>query len=574
MHNPAIAHVWVNEFLLELRDLGVKAVAIAPGSRSTVLASRAAEIFGRDVTIHFDERGLGFFALGAAKASGAPACVITTSGTAVANLLPAVIEAHYAEIPLIVISADRPPELLNCGTNQTIHQPDIFGVYPQWSCEIPCASGEISIDTIRDWARKAVRKSIAPGHGPVHINWMFREPFFSSPHTDEVIPVLPRPAAPPIQPAILPRVEANMAALHQIVRDSKRGLCLIGELSSEQETAATVDIIRALGWTTFADSLSQLRQRADLPYLVNYADLALLAPIPAELEPDTVIHLGGRVTSKRLTTLLAPARGRTILSISNRQRPFNPLGGIDKSIHASLSYVAQETLERPTFQDSQLLDCMRRRDQAIEATLPQHLATSAIDPITEPALLALLSSAVPSSHLLFLGNSMPIRDFEMFAQRRSTPPQTLANRGASGIDGVLSTALGAASRISQSGTLIVGDLSFLHDLNALALAKLRTSPFVVVVINNDGGGIFSLLPVSGTSSFERCFGTPHGVTFEGIVGSFGLPYVNPANINELLDAYAVAITRSCATVIEVRTSREENAALHHTIHKAIASVLK
>jgi 2-succinyl-5-enolpyruvyl-6-hydroxy-3-cyclohexene-1-carboxylate synthase len=217
---------------------------------------------------------------------------------------------------------------------------------------------------------------------------------------------------------------------------------------------------------------------------------------------------------------------------------------------------------------------MKGRDKTIEETLQKHLSLSADTPLTEPNVIYALSAAVPSEHLLFLGNSMPIRDFEMFAQPRAAAPRVLANRGASGIDGVLSTALGATSAAGQAGTFIVGDLSFLHDLNALALAKERTTPFVVVVINNDGGGIFSLLPVSGTSGFERCFGTPHGISFEGIVTGFGLSYAHPQTIGDLHAAYATALTHNGTTVIEVRTSREENAVLHRDIHQTIASVLK
>jgi 2-succinyl-5-enolpyruvyl-6-hydroxy-3-cyclohexene-1-carboxylate synthase len=536
-----------------------------------VLAIQAAEIFGAEVTIHFDERGLAFFALGVAKTENAPACIICTSGTAVANLLPAVIEAHYAEVPLLVLSADRPPEMLNTGSNQTIHQPGIFGVYPQWCCDIPCATDTIAIETVRSWAREAVVRTTDPGGGPVHINWMFREPFFSTVHTDEVITTTSRPV---VQQVATSSASADLSELHRVIESTKRGICLVGELRSYEEVVATAELITALRWTTFADSLSQLRQCTNVPCLINYADLSLLKEIPEDISPDTVLHLGGRITSKRLGSLLASVPERTVISLSDRLRPFNPYGGISLSFYGALTTSAKELLATLQTHPADALSAfMKNRDVTVATALQELLAQGSEASITEPSLLATLSSAVPTSHLLFLGNSMPIRDFEMFAQPRSTPPWILANRGASGIDGVFSTALGATCGAAHAGTLVVGDLSFLHDLNALALARERQAPFVVVVINNDGGGIFSLLPVSGTSSFERCFGTPHGITFEAIVKGFALPYANPHTIGDFQEAYATALAHNGTTVIEVRTSREENATLHRDIHKAIALAL-
>lgn len=569
MFDPNLAHRWAYTFLTQLQSLGVERVFVAPGSRSTVLALQAYNLFRENLITHFDERGLGFLALGAAKASRKPACVITTSGTAVANLLPAVVEARYSHIPLIVLSADRPPEMQERGCNQTIDQRHLFGSHAIAYHEILPPDDSISLDEVQRHAIAAWQDATRHGdEGAVQVNWMFREPFFANEIAEATIP-LDTPA-PLIPSSTTTPTSIDLSTLETIIKTTSRGVCIVGALESREDAVLARSLIQKLGWITFADSLSQLRQGDDLESLMTYGDLSLLAPLSDDLQPDTILHVGGRLVSKRISALLAPSQHAKIVSVGPSKDHFDPNYGIQTRHVAPLHALAAIEVSGPqdhTFQQSWL-----GRNATVAARIANILDRIDGD-LTEPAILRALSRHTPSAHTLMVGNSMPIRDFEMFAAARSDPPRTIANRGASGIDGILATACGAAIGGKTPLTLVIGDLSTLHDLNSLALARHVRTPLPIVIINNDGGGIFSLLPVSKTEHFEPLFGTPHGIRFTDLVRGFGLPYEAPTSIEDFAHAYQRSLGRPGATVIEVTTHRHTNAELHRSISKDISTSL-
>lgn len=569
MSDPNLAHRWAYTFLTQLRSLGVEKIFVAPGSRSTVLALQAYNLFRDNLITHFDERGLGFLALGAAKASRTPACVITTSGTAVANLLPAVIEARYSHIPLIVLSADRPPEMQERGCNQTIDQRRLFGSHAIAYHEILPPDDSISLDEVQRYAIAAWHDATRHGdEGAVQVNWMFREPFFASESAEAPIPLdIPSPLKAPTTTA---PESVKLSDLTTIIKNTARGMCIVGALESPDKAAAARSFVKKLGWITFADSLSQLRQNGDIESLMTYGDLSLLAPISEDLQPDTILHIGGRLVSKRISALLAPSQKTKIVSVGPSNDHFDPNYGIQTRYVAPLH--ALTTIEVSGPQDARFQQSWLARNATVAARVANILDSSQGD-ITEPAILRALSLHTPSEHILMVGNSMPIRDFEMFAAARRDAPRTFANRGASGIDGIIATACGAACGEETPLTLVIGDLSTLHDLNSLALARAVRTPLPMVVINNDGGGIFSLLPVSKTEHFEPLFGTPHGLRFTELVRGFGLPYEAPASMEDFVRVYQGALKRPGATVIEVTTNRHTNAELHRSISKEIATSL-
>ena len=569
MSDPNLAHRWACAFLSQLRSLGVERVFVAPGSRSTVLALQAFTIFGKNLTTHYDERGLGFLALGAAKASRKATCIITTSGTAVANLLPAVIEARYSHVPLIILSADRPPEMQDRGCNQTIDQKAIFGSHALAYHEIRPPEEAVPLSELQTWALSAWHDATRPGdEGAVQVNWMFREPFFASERADVSAP-LDTPAPLTITSATPPPA-ADLKTLTGILSTTTRGICVVGALESPEEAAAARSLVAKLGWITFADSLSQLRQDNELKGLMTYGDMSLLACLPGDLQPDTILHIGGRLVSKRISTLLAPSSTAKIVSVSSSRDYFNPNDGIQARIVASLKTLEELTVSEP--QDPDFQKRLIARNSTVGLSM-EDIFGELEGELSEPTLLRALSLHTPRSHTLMLGNSMPIRDFEMFAAARNDAPRVLANRGASGIDGIIATACGAALGGEPPVTLVIGDLSTLHDLNSLSLARSVTKPLPIIIINNDGGGIFSLLPVSKTEHFELLFGTPHGLRFGEFARGFGLPYNAPSTMEEFIRAYQNATLHHGATVIEVSTNRHANAELHRAISKEISTSL-
>ncbi len=570
--------LWARLIVEELVRCGVDFFCVAPGSRSTPLVAALAGNEEATKLVHFDERGTAFAALGHARATGRPAAWITTSGTAVANGLPAVVEAATDGVPMILMTADRPPELRQTGANQTIDQPDIFGDFVRWRFDLPAPSLEIDPAMVLTTIDQAAYRASRSPQGPVHLNLMFREPFLPDPEAEQE--PLRAPASWLKKGGPYTRYAATKPAvddveienLRDVLHPAKRGLVVAGRLASREQGEAVLRLAESFGWPLLPDVSSQVRLGADSESLVAHYDALLASETFAGAHaPEAVLHVGGRSLSKRLEQFLSRSRPDPYVVV--RENPFrlDPHHRVTHSVEADVvgfcAAHSRVTDHHPTPENNSWLASWREASDEAARRL-DGLLSGATEP-SEPLVARLVSRNIPADHGLVVASSMPIRDVDTYATTDGAPVPVAANRGASGIDGTVATAAGFARGLGRPVTLLIGDLALLHDLNSLAM--LRDLRVVVVVLNNDGGGIFSFLPVAGHEEFfEPYFGTPQGVDFEQAAKMFGLAYELPDTTNEFLEAYRLACARDGSTLIEVKTDREENVALHRDLLTGIS----
>lgn len=547
---------WARLMIEELYRLGLRHLCLAPGSRSAPLVQAAAAHNGLTKHLHFDERGLGFFALGLAKGLDAPVAILTTSGTAVANLYPAVIEARLTQVPLLILSADRPLELLECGANQAITQSRIFADYPVFQQALPAPDLAISPRFLLGSLDHAWQQlSVNPG--PVHINCPYPEPLYAGQGT-------PLPAGWPHELAQW-RVDGApltryVAAESQVLPDPEwppfahqRGIVVAGQITTPDEARAVELLARQLGWPLLADVQSQLRGS---PHALRHYDLALHNPaFTAELaRAQVLLQVGGRLLSKRLSHFIATHAWQARWLLAPHGERLAPDYALTRRLVAPVAQWCR--LHSPT-------QAQPPWHKLPELAAPiAELLTEALQAWSEPAICHWLCDAVPGQ--LLLGNSLPARLMDMLGTQRPAvlPSRLFSNRGASGIDGLIATAAGLASAApTQPTTLLLGDTSALHDLNSLALLRRLTTPFVLLLINNDGGGIFSLLPGAAQSGLlDEYFRLPHGLDFAHAAAQFGLSYAAPRSLDELTQHYQQAL-QGGVTLLECQVPAGEAAEL-------------
>jgi 2-succinyl-5-enolpyruvyl-6-hydroxy-3-cyclohexene-1-carboxylate synthase len=571
---PRANRLWADLIVEELLRCGTDFFCVAPGSRSTPLVAALAANEKARSLIHFDERGTAFAALGYARATRRPAAWITTSGTAVANGLPAVVEAATDGVPMILLTADRPPELRQTGANQTIDQPDIFGDYIRWRFDLPAP--DLGIDpamvlTTVDHA--AYRAGRAP-QGPVHLNLMFREPFLSDPEDEDVLSG-PSSWEERDEPytryaATKPAVdEMEIHGLWETLRPVKRGLVVAGRLASRKQGEAVLRLADALGWPLLPDIGSQVRLGAE-GSAAHYDALLAEDSFARKHAPEGVVHLGGRALSKRLEQFLTRSLPDPYVVV--RENPFrlDPAHRVTCSVEANIldfcAALVRVATEDPPQDTTPWTVGWREASEEVGRYLD---GLSSEEP-NEPLVARVVSQNVLPDHGLVVASSMPVRDLDTYAAADGAPVPVAANRGASGIDGTVATAAGFARGLNRPVTLLIGDLALLHDLNSLAM--LRDVHVVVVVLNNDGGGIFSFLPIARHEGFfEPYFGTPQGVGFEPAAEMFGLGYERPDTMEGFVEAYDSACVRGSSTLIEVKTDRQENVTLHRRVLEELAA---
>lgn len=550
-----------------LARAGLREVCIAPGARSTPLALVLAHDPRLRVWTHLDERSAAFFALGLARAGRAPAAVVCTSGTAAANLLPAVVEAAHARVPLVLLTADRPPELRDCGAFQAIDQVKLFGGYAKWFCEVGEASA--GLPYFRALGSRAVAVAAAAPAGPVHLNLPLREPLTpddaSQLVSDSTTVAAPYTAAPDV--TRLPDVAALAADLAHVAR----GVIVCGPLDADGETrAAVAALAAALGWPLLADATAQLRDGDhDRSHVVAAYDAILRdAPLARRLLPAAVLRIGPLPISKALLTWLRDLP-------DCRQVVVDPAGGWDDPlqraaaiVHADVGPLCAALAARCRApRDSGWLDAWRRADRAAAAALAARLA--GVEEPFEGGVVADVAAQLPDGATLVVGNSMATRDLDTFWRGAPRRVRVLCNRGANGIDGFVSTALGAAAASDGPTVALSGDLGFLHDLGGLLAATRHGLRAVFVVCNNDGGGIFSYLPqADGSAAFERLFRTPHGLDLRGGVEMYGCGFTRAASRPEFAAALARALASPRTEVIEVPIDLQGSVALHRELWTA------
>jgi 2-succinyl-5-enolpyruvyl-6-hydroxy-3-cyclohexene-1-carboxylate synthase len=544
-------------FCEELRRCGLRHACTSPGSRCAPIVLSLARQPDVRCWSHVDERCAGFFALGAAKASGRPVAVACTSGTAAANLTPAVIEASWSRVPLIVLTADRPPELREVGAGQTIDQLKLYGDAVKWFFEVGVHDATPGrLRWIRTLACRAYWTAVRGRPGPVHLNFPLREPLVLEeplPGDDTaradghpyVISVPPQPPAGAGGPGPHP---------------SGRLLIVAGDGTPDPSGLAS--FAARSGIPLLADPLSGAR--GGEAAIAHYDMLLRAEGFAVASRPHYVFRIGDLPTSKALRSWLAGLTDVAQIALDPHETWQDPDSVVGMRLPSALPQPDGLSIEEGWLESWRGAD--RRAAEAIAASLGEGLS--------EPIVARKLGEWLPPETALFVASSMPIRDVESFLATRSDGPRVLSNRGANGIDGTVSAAFGTRAAGEGPVVLLTGDLALAHDIGGLLAARRLGLSLTIVVLSNDGGGIFHFLPVAGeTDAFEEHVATPHGLDFSRAAALYGCQFERPDSLSELRSGLERALYADATTILEVRTDREENLALHRRLEAAVRSAL-
>ena len=582
MTQAHVLHTFVDAFVDELARCGLQHACVCPGSRSTPLAVLLHQHPALKVWLHLDERSAAYFALGQAKATRQPVVVLGTSGTATLNFAPAVAEAFYGRVPLLVLTADRPPELQEVGAPQTIDQSRLYGRHVKRCIEMPLPeAGADAVRYVRTVASRAMAACRAQRPGPVHVNFPFREP---------LIPIGPahrsgdRTAAPFVTVTQGPQAlsHADATELASQLRGVQRGLIVCGPQDDPGLPEAVARLSTQLQFPLLADVLSQARRGAhDRSYLIDSYDAFLRDPqVTRRLAPDLVLRFGATPVSKPLQQYLQSLTACRQLLIGPADDWHDPAlvatdrVQVDPRSFCEVLLSALPTRPRRGFD---IASAWRHEWERLNAQTRSALNDylNETPALSEPKVFAELDAVLPPGATLLAGNSMPVRDLDTFFAADSRPVRCLANRGASGIDGVVSTALGASSVSPGPCVLVIGDLSLYHDMNGLLAARQHGLQATIVLLHNDGGGIFSFLPqAEAVASFEELFGTPHGLDFRHAARLYGLDYCEPEDGQALRTAFEKAFHNPGVSLIAVHTNRDANVRLHRDIWQAVSQRIR
>ncbi|MBI3170596.1 MAG: 2-succinyl-5-enolpyruvyl-6-hydroxy-3-cyclohexene-1-carboxylic-acid synthase [Chloroflexi bacterium] len=569
--------IWAGIFVDELKKLGLDSVCIAPGSRSTPLAVAFAES-GIRIYTHSDERSASYFALGLARASRKPVALVCTSGTAAANFFPAIIEANYSEVPLLVLTADRPAEMRESGANQTIDQLKLFGDHVRWFVDVPAPEANFSKHLLRylqTLAARAMETSQSPLAGAVHLNFQFRKPLepIDVPADrpawmDEAL--LSALATAPAQltfsrPKLFPTQEQTDFLVKKI-SSSPRGLIVCGPRCPAGDLPAQLTKLASkLGYPILADALSGLRfgNHVNENFLGGYDTF-----LPSDLRPQVVLRFGDVPTSNALCDYLDSLDDVPQIHISDVQRWRDDRFRVMHSMWCDPLSLCETLLNesdlQPNPQDPNWLPAWK----GLEDKVWNEVTALRTEPAFEGGILSDVLEQLPAGNGLFVANSLPVRHLDQFAQPSQKPIRIFANRGASGIDGTLSSALGAAAHLPGL-VFVTGDTSFYHDMNGLLAISRCGIRATIIVINNDGGGIFQRLPISKFEPpFTELFTAPHGLTFEHAAKLYGIDYVCIER-KSLSSALEKSLASEKSTVIEIPSDAVKFEALRKNLSQRV-----
>ncbi|WP_341738120.1 2-succinyl-5-enolpyruvyl-6-hydroxy-3-cyclohexene-1-carboxylic-acid synthase [Microcoleus sp. CAWBG640] len=616
--------LWSSILAETLQRLGLTTAVICPGSRSAPLTIAFAQNHNIESIPVLDERSASFFALGIAKKSGLPVALICTSGTAAANFYPAIIEARESRIPLLIFTADRPPELRDCHAGQAIDQVKIYGNYPNWQAELamPATSLEM-LGYLRQTIAYAWERTQFPTPGPVHLNIPFRDPLV--PVSDIAVealetqfdmedffaglePIVAGEISTPPNPPLLrggvgrgsaiepshPLLKGGVGSAIKQWQKCSRGIIIAGVAQPqfpEQYCRAIAQISQSLNWPVLAEGLSPLRNYAQLnPHLISTYDLILRnGELADKLTPEIAIQIGDLPTSKELRNWLDKTQPKRYI-IDPSHHNFDPLHG--RTIHLRISPENLATVVSPqvppltntqstqvppltntqstqvppltkgglggvlTSESNEYLQLWHNTETKVRQAIDQKI--SAIQNIIEPKVSWLLSQILPAGTPIFIANSMPVRDVEFFWQPNNLKIQPFFNRGANGIDGTLSTALGISHR-NQSCIMLTGDLALLHDTNGFLIKNKLVGHLTIILINNNGGGIFEMLPVAKFDPpFEEFFATPQDINFAKLCATYGVEH-EIIDDWELFQAKLSFLPNRGIRVLELATNRRTDA---------------
>lgn len=539
-----------------LADLGLRHVVISPGSRSTPLALAFASEPRITSHVLLDERSAGFFALGIAKQGGIPVALVCTSGTATTNYFPAVVEASHARVPLLVLTADRPPELRGTAAPQTIDQTNLYGSAVRMFHDVGVPTEALAAETpsltLRAWSA-----AFDAPQGPVHLNFPFREPL-ATPTTA---------AAPTAIQHLHGEVQLSPEALVELAGriSGRRALIVAGGHQRPGFAAATAMFAAEASIPIVTD----IQCRFPSESTIVHADLLAAAGFFHDHEPEIIIRVGQIPTSRPVWSWLQTTRAEQITIDDAEWR--DPLGTVTTAYRADPSVTFTDLSGRVASTPTWWLPAWQSADRSVGVALPRALDGEMFP--SEPAIARAVWESAPVGSTVYVASSMPIRDLDSFSGSTRGEIEVLSNRGANGIDGLLSAAAGAAAFDGRRVVVLAGDLSVLHDATSLGVISRFMLPVTIVAVNNDGGGIFHFLPQADqldTERFEMLFGTPHGQSLTAVSNAFGVP---AREVNDEQDLRSSIATAEGPMLLEIKTDRERNVEVHERLRAAVAVAL-
>ena len=570
---------FITSFVDELTRADVTDVVISPGSRSTPLAYCMAEHPDMNIHINIDERSAAFFALGMAKEKRKPVALLCTSGTAAANYFPAIVEAFYSRVPLVVLTADRPHELRDVGAPQSIDQLNLYGKHVKWFVEMALPdSGEMMLQYARTVASRAISNSILEPAGPVHVNFPLREP---------LIPLLSEmekwirqadqsKACIDITHGRLSLTEAQLSTYIELIQNSRNGIIICGPIDQPDFREEVLKFASATGYPILADPLSQLRSGGNRYVIESYDTFLKIEEIHEEISPDLIIRFGAMPVSKPLLQFLKKYKQPNHIVVDGGSGWREPAAISTHMVYCNESLFCHSINEYLDVRE----DSVRSRWLSLwqninEMTKRGLLSIQDETGLQEGKLFSVLERLLPHRANLVVGNSMPIRNVDSFFFQTSKEIRILSNRGANGIDGLISTAAGVSAASETPTILALGDLSFFHDMNGFLAAKMYQLNLLVLVVNNDGGGIFSYLPQSAEEKhFEELFGTPHGLSFDHTAALYGATYKKPKNWEEVYEAVGEWVAQPDFRIIEVCTNRSYDVKKYREVVQCVSREIK
>lgn len=555
---------WSSHLAAALVVNGLRHAVISPGSRNTPLVLALDAVLQERAHVVLDERSAGFVALGLARASGQPVALVCTSGSAAAHYYPAIIEAHYSRIPLVVVTADRPPELHHNGSGQSIEQENLFGSYVRWTANLGAPGDNAASRTWGHMAARAIGFATGPNPGPVHLNAAFREPLwapgvgYGAPSQDSLVVRQSGAALPAMEP-ILERVTK-----------ARRGVIVCGPRAAGSllaNDAAFADAVaklgERLGWPVLCDAISGARRDTSI---TTYDALLRSSTFADAMRPDLVLRFGQMPASKPLAAWLNNASTTTLL-VEPTAALHDPASVGDMLIACDPTLLCTELAKVAKRESTTWIAQWHRA----ETTARRALADAVGDGFWEGAIAACVGRALPSHALLHVASSMPVRDLESFA---NVVPTVTSNRGANGIDGTIATAAGASLAWNGPTVALLGDLAFVHDVGSLATAKALSANLTLVVVDNHGGGIFDFLPIAAHEqrAFAKYFSTPQEVDLAATAAAFGFAHQRVSSLPELEAALAEA--PKGRRIIHAVVDRTKNVTRHRSATAAVARALE
>ena len=561
---PATTATFCATIVDEWVRLGVAHAVVSPGSRSTPMAVALSSNPKIALHVFHDERSASFAALGIGLQSGVPAVLLCTSGTAAAQFFAAVIEANYAHVPMLVCTADRPPELQGVGAPQTINQTNLYGNFVRKFVDVGVAD-DTKASKWRTVARDAFSATVGVNRGPCHVNFPFREPLVgvaeALPSVDSHSPV---------------RMSADVATASErkklsLALRAERGLIIAG--NGIDQPRFILDLAAKLNWPVIADPRSNCRVAPESSHgatVVTCADVMMRnQPTAESLKPTVVIRIGDPPVSKVVNQWLARC-GAEQIAVTQQPTLIDPDKIVTTHIVGSFNELFMEmsrgTQAKP---ESEWISAWKQSERHARTALDAQFSES--NHLTEPLCAVTVSDSLEPGSNLVVSSSMPVRDLEWFAPARDGV-RVFSNRGVNGIDGVVSTAVGVALSSKAPTALLIGDIAMLHDSNGLLNLTRRDVQLKIIVVDNEGGGIFSFLPQAESldgAQFEQLFGTPHSVDFESLAKTHGIPFAWATTTDELRRE----LGNSGTSIIGVRTDRRLNVDHHNTLYAAVAEAL-